>query len=252
MTQTKLLRAMFEDHNGWLTLDGIGMHGNEIFKSVSKGIKIRFGRWITSGNYIQSIDHYHKRFYECICECGIKRHIVVSLLVRGCSKSCGCYSREVATGTKWKHGNHGSKTYMAWQSMKSRCTNKNVESYTRYGGRGIKFTPKWENFENFFEDMGVCPDGKSLGRIDNNLDYMKENCRWENIYQQSNNKSNSKWLEVDGKRMTVAQWSRELNASIGAIYGRMNSGWTGRKVIENLPRSKTYPEPSGQMAFVIR
>lgn len=241
-----------EDIPSDLPLDGIGMHGNDIVKFISNGIKMRFGRWVTTGNYIQSTDYHHKRFYECICDCGSKKHIVVSLLVRGCSRSCGCYSREVATGTKWIHGHHGSKTYRAWQGMKNRCRNRNVESFPRYGGRGITFDVRWENFENFYEDMGLCPDGMSIGRINNDSNYTKNNCRWENIYQQSNNKSNSKWLEIDGKRMTVAQWSRELNASIGAIYGRMYSGWTGRKVIENLPKSKTYPEPSGQLAMVIR
>lgn len=90
------------------------------------------------------------------------------------------------------HGKKGTRAYAAWQRMKSRCDNPNLPNYEDYGGRGLSYDTAWVRFEAFHKDMGKCPKGLSLDRIDNDKGYYKENCRWATRTQQNNNQRTRK------------------------------------------------------------
>ena len=94
---------------------------------------------------------------------------------------------------KMKHGQaQGSQTtpeYSAWHHMKQRCENPNDDRYKDYGGRGIRICNRWQDFSNFFADMGKKPKPEySIDCIDNDGNYESNNCKWSTPKEQANNR----------------------------------------------------------------
>lgn len=130
------------------------------------------------------------------CQCGRRKVIPRLKVISGSIRSCGCLLRKIAQemGKSWTtHGDtkNGTRTaeFVAWQSMKYRCSNPRMKTFKYYGGRGITVCERWNLFENFLADMGRKPGPKySLDRINNEGSYEPTNCRWATQSEQIRNR----------------------------------------------------------------
>jgi hypothetical protein len=146
-----------------------------------------------------------KAMWLCKCLCGTQKPYLSASLTYGSSASCGCVRNEHSKTLAKKHLEvHGktsggnSKIYRIWANMITRCSNPKASNYKYYGGRGICVSEQWKKFENFFADMGECPDGLTLDRIDVNGNYEKQNCRWADWATQCANKR--KKVKIEERR----------------------------------------------------
>ena len=87
-----------------------------------------------------------------------------------------------------KHGLSRTKLHDVWCEMRRRCNNPKHKAYSHYGGRGITVDPRWDDFEVFLADMGECPEGHSLERVDVDGNYTPDNCIWADWSAQMRNR----------------------------------------------------------------
>lgn len=136
----------------------------------------------------------------------------------------------------YKHGMYGTPTYKSWSEMKGRC-NHPERSTGHY--ENITYCERWEKFENFFEDMGIRPDGTSLDRIDVYGNYEPSNCRWADIFTQENNRSSNRYYIINGEKLTLTQISRKYKISRSNLANKIYiKKWDMEKAINFLTQRK--------------
>lgn len=145
----------------------------------------------------------------CECECGATAIVDAWNLTSGHTKSCGCLnSKTTAERNKVimaSHNGSNDRLYSIWHSMKARCHNPNNRAYQRYGGRGITVCHEWLHDYATFRDwamasgydknaaFGEC----TIDRINNDLGYSPQNCRWITHAEQQRNKRKRKEGETE-------------------------------------------------------
>jgi hypothetical protein len=164
--------------------------------------------------------------WKCACACGNETTVKAGDLKSGNTKSCGCQRSEVIRKANLKHGitcglkhNEYPKTYKIWRSIVNRCCTSSSSSFHDYGGRGITVCEAWRSsYEAFIGDMGECPAGYSIERIDVNGNYEPNNCTWIPLQDQVKNRRNTVLVLLDGKEMLQAEAARELGVNPSTIF----------------------------------
>ncbi len=172
----------------------------------------RFGRLVVVGRDIEKINNHHDKYWLCKCDCGNEKSVTTGHLITGTVRSCGCVKRETslvslkkAQESCIKHGGAGTNLYSVWHCMIQRCDNSNNPAYKWYGGKGVKVTKDWYKYENFAKwayDNGYVDrenvqrnERLSIDRIDSNMDYCPENCRWITVHENVSRASKLMWEE---------------------------------------------------------
>lgn len=130
------------------------------------------------------------------------------------------------------HGLSKSKTYVAWISMKQRTRYSSNQIYVKYyQDKRISISRRWEKFENFYADMGECPPGFTLDRINVYKGYSKKNCRWASTMTQAYNKTNSVKVRHAGHLWSPKEIAEAFNLKLSTVRERIRKGYTWRQLI---------------------
>ena len=166
-------------------------------------------------------------WWECRCRCGRRVLINGHHLRTGNTRSCGCLKSDTHAARLRKHGGCRTREYVSWCAAKTRCSNRRQRSWVNYGGRGIRMCARWRrSFAAFRADMGPCPPGYSLDRIDVNGHYEPKNCRWASLREQQNNTTANRLVEHLGQAQSVSEWERRLGFKAGTLKRRLLLGWS--------------------------
>lgn len=192
----------------------------------------RFGRLIV----LEYAGHAKSNLptWRCVCDCGKEALVLGCNLRTGNTTSCGCYQDECRSENTYRHGMAGKRLERIYAGMKIRCYDKNATNYPLYGGRGITICQEWlDDVVNFIEWSlaNGYSDDLTIDRIDVSKGYSPQNCRWVDRYTQANNKTDSHFVEIDGERHTISEWSRISGVNHTTILYRVNHGYTGRDII---------------------
>lgn len=202
-----------------------------------------FGSLTVQYLYADQSESGRKRYMAlCTCSCGIATNVERGNLSTRNTKRCPICASISRGENHLKHGNSykkagpgtiEAKSYSAWQSMKSRCSNKNNARFNDYGGRGVYVCERWiESYEAFLDDMGLPPIMEcQIDRINNNGCYEKENCRWVSREENSRNKRSNCIISAFGKTQTLAEWAVETGIKRECIAARIKRGYTGEQAL---------------------
>lgn len=172
--------------------------------------------------------HKWKPMWLCQCDyngCTNTTLIRTANLTNSRTRTCGCLQRDVAKDAHTTHGLHGTSAYRKWKSAKDRCFRKKCPNYSDYGGRGITMCEEWKNsFEAFFRDMGPCPDGMTIERINVNGNYEPTNCIWASMMDQAKNKRNSVYVTVNGETIRLVDLANKTGIADYTLRRRLKRG----------------------------
>lgn len=115
--------------------------------------------------------------------------------------------------------------YTLWGNIKYRCNNPKSKDYANYGGRGITICDEWANSYEAFHNWAIengYREGLQIDRIDNNMGYSPDNCRWTTPKVNSNNRRNRRTVEFNGREMTITEIAKITGIPWQTLYKRSN------------------------------
>lgn len=196
-----------------------------------------FGRLkvISQGKTVLSAAGNPRSRWLCVCSCGASVTVDTAKLNNGHTKSCGCLYRESRKTCNVSHGMRKTRTYRIYAGIKNRCNNSKDSKYHLWGGRGITVCKEWQDsFTAFFADMGEAPEGKSIDRINNELGYFKDNCRWATPMEQANNLRTTLRFSCYGLNATISEWADLLGVSRNVIKLRLKHSDDFTEIVERV------------------
>lgn len=177
---------------------------------------------------------------KCVCVCGRQEEVASRRLMSYKSPGCNCKRKDSLRRIATTHGLSGTRTYRIWKDVVRRALGR--KSRDLYAERGITICERWRSYENFLHDMGECPPGLSIDRIDNDGSYEPGNCRWATAKEQNRNKRSTIIVNYKGQDIPLRELAERQNISARALrYRIVELGWSAEKAVETPNRFRSRP-----------
>lgn len=192
--------------------------------------------------------------YRWLCRCACGNEVVVLRSNLGKhTNSCGCIRKETAVrlnatpeakkrladlrGRNTVHGLSRHPLHRVWSHMIERCEYAKHKSFASYGGKGVSVCPEWrKDFTSFYAwamESGY-KKGLSLDRIDNDLGYSPDNCRWATPREQTRNRSVSVKIGDD----YLMDLAKQAGVCYNTLYWRLKKGWPLEDALHKPPKRR--------------
>lgn len=198
--------------------DKVVNHSGEVFNNLTV---VRFVGWkIYKPTYRRSL-------WEIKCHCGKVFESLISNVISGSTRSCGCTKLRKLAERNTKHGCSGSRTLTSFEAMLRRCHYTGHKDFHKYGGAGITVCDRWrepapKGFLNFLGDMGERPEGSTINRIKGAKTYSKETCEWATYsvqgYDQKKKVTNTSGRTGVNWIKARSTWQATINVEKERIY----------------------------------
>lgn len=125
----------------------------------------------------------------------------------------------------------GTRLWKCYEAMKDR-----VRYYPNWVNKGIKICDEWRNNPSSFFEWAMkngYTDSLTLDRIDVYGNYEPSNCRWITKREQQNNKTNTRWVTINGERKTISEWSQISGLPYSTIAQRVRAGYAEEDLLKS-------------------
>lgn len=196
----------------------------------------RFGRLTVLHRGEDQVDPSGKRHttWVCQCDCGNQSTVITDALLRGRTKSCGCWRKQYLSQSKSTHAESDSPLYGVWCNIKQRCLCPTCHAYPYYGGRGITVCEEWRNSFEVFRDWAYANgyrSGLTIDRINVNGNYEPDNCTWVTRRAQANNRRSNVLLTYNGETHNLMEWAEKLHKNYKTLHTRLSVGWSVERIL---------------------
>ena len=134
-----------------------------------------------------------------------------------------------------RHGLNKHPLHTIYWNIMGRCYRETNPAYPLYGGSGVIVCEEWRNDFKKFYDWAMANGWEQGLEIDKDIKggniYSPENCSIVTTMQNCNARKSNRFLELNGRRMTVSEWGRDIGVDPDTILMRLKNGWSIEKTL---------------------
>jgi len=211
-------------------------------EEINKKIpKLSFLKAVSFTDKSSSDNNKSVRYVLCLCKCGKETSTRLSSLINGHTWSCGCQNKshlkkgEVFKKKSIKYSQYHTNISTIYNGMIRRCYKSHCKEYRWYGAKGVTVCDEWRNDYQKFLDWALSNGWQKGLQLDKDIKgdgklYSPETCSFVTALVNSNNKTNTKKAEYNGKILPMSEIAKKENVPIWVIYaatkktGNINMG----------------------------